>query len=199
MALANILIEDDWEHDQWDPFLANEEEGGVETARSMDLTRVCIDIFASNSGLHLRKRNKIKQAYNAHGGRGFYVFVTETFEHMWRDWTNEALKAKGEPSTIEAQLDAYLGLEMAMSLAPITDIKEFWFEKIFLGHRGFEATMRRNRFQEIHNSFNIHPPLDANEDMSESENETDSDNQDVPPVSDYRGIYPNCWRDDRIN
>ncbi|EGZ25238.1 hypothetical protein PHYSODRAFT_363926, partial [Phytophthora sojae] len=123
-----------------------------------------IQRLSSESGLHLLKPKKIERAYTKHAEKGLFgLFVSTRLKKAWRIWTNAVLVAKGETPITAEELDAFIGLELAMSLVPITDMKELWSDKKFQGHHDFKATMSRTRFQTIRGSLQIHPPLDATE------------------------------------
>ncbi|OWZ04152.1 hypothetical protein PHMEG_00023994 [Phytophthora megakarya] len=133
-----------WSHEEW-------EVEEIETLSPTDTARLYIDRLTSDSGLHLRKRDETQAAYNIHREkRLFGLFVSEKLKAAWRTWTNVKLVERGDAAMPVAEMDAYIGLEMAMSLVPVTDIKDLWSEKTFLGHHDFQATMSRNRFQAIH-------------------------------------------------
>jgi hypothetical protein len=88
--------------------------------------------------------------------------------------------AKGETAVTASEMDAYIGLEMAMSLIPITDMKELWSNKTVQGHPDFKATMGRNRFQSIRGSLKIHPPYDSDrDDNTEDISDSDPDTEEV--------------------
>ncbi|EGZ07313.1 hypothetical protein PHYSODRAFT_431179, partial [Phytophthora sojae] len=109
--------------------------------------QIYIGSLISQSGLHLRKRNETEATYRSHSEKVLFgLFVTEKLKASWRTWTNAVLVEKGKRPVSEIELDACIGLEMAMSLVPITDIKEFWSDKKFQGHADFKATMGRDRF-----------------------------------------------------
>lgn len=45
-----------------------------------------------------------------------------------------------------------------MSIIPLTEIKELWPQKLFLGQADFAKTMARNRFESIRARFQVHAP-----------------------------------------
>jgi hypothetical protein len=72
-------------------------------------------------------------------------------------WTNAYLVINSDLPTTENGIDAYFGLEIAMSICKMNEISDFWSEKLFLGQKDFNATMNRNRFQRIRSAIQVHP------------------------------------------
>ncbi|GMF26317.1 unnamed protein product [Phytophthora lilii] len=68
------------------------------------------------------------------------------------------LKDKGQTEATVCELDAYIGLESAMSFNPSTEIKELWSKKPFIRQSDFVETMARNRFEHIRARFQVHAP-----------------------------------------
>ena len=58
-----------------------------------------------------------------------------------------------------AKLEAYIGLELAMSIVKIGNVKSYWGKARFSGHTDFRDTMSRDDFQKIRGSIQFHPPL----------------------------------------
>ncbi|KAG1685220.1 hypothetical protein DVH05_006673 [Phytophthora capsici] len=176
MDLAGILAEgddNDWDASQWEDGRNDEEEKQSEPTTPTEAAEEYINRLTPDSGLHLLKRKMIERAYRTQAEAGLFgIFVNEKLKGAWRKWTNEVMDAKCEPRVTVAELDAYIGLEMAMSLIPITDIKEFWSDKRFQGHPGFKATISRNRFQLIRESLKVHPPRGTSHKISTYLNRT---------------------------
>ncbi|KAE8875232.1 hypothetical protein PF003_g40640 [Phytophthora fragariae] len=117
-----------------------------------------IAALKTSSGLHLTDEEGIKRAYENHGELGlFSVFITQEFKASLRLWTNGALAKRGLAKATVVEFDAYLGLELAMSICPQNDISDFWSERRFLGQRDFMEIMGRTRFQTIRDCIKIHP------------------------------------------
>ena len=57
------------------------------------------------------------------------------------------------------QLEAFVGLELAMSIVKIGSIRSYWEQARFTGHTDFGSTMSRNDFQEIRSNIQFHPPV----------------------------------------
>ncbi|RLN37861.1 hypothetical protein BBJ28_00000464, partial [Nothophytophthora sp. Chile5] len=160
MEIAEMLA-GDWDAAEWEQEDLDDSEGenDEETHTPAETAQAYIEKLSSESGLHLLQEGRVRQAYTESAERGLFgVFVTEQLKDKWRAWTNAVLSARGAPPVTVSELDAYLGLEMAMSLCPMTDIKEFWSTKLFLGQRDISDTMSRSRFQSIRASLVVHPP-----------------------------------------
>ncbi|KAF4133414.1 Transposase IS4 [Phytophthora infestans] len=79
------------------------------------------------SGLHLATEARIKQAFDKDGSYGlFALFVTGALRQSIRGWTSTRLEAGGKKPLTESELNAYLGLEIAMSICPLNDIADYW-------------------------------------------------------------------------
>ncbi|RLN05777.1 hypothetical protein BBJ28_00019071 [Nothophytophthora sp. Chile5] len=97
--------------------------------------------LTNDSGLHLVEEAQIRKAYRDGGEVGlFSLFITHKFKDTIRQWTNEQLVKQGRRATTPSEFDAYLGLELAMSICPLNDITEFWSERRFLGQPDFDPT-----------------------------------------------------------
>lgn len=153
MEITDIL--ESWETTEWECF---DEEEEATVPPPTDVAQAYIDSLTRESGLHLQSPDETEQAYNAHDEKGIFgIFVSKKLKQAWHTWANAALIAKGDDPLTGAEIDAYIGLEMAVGLIPITDINGLWSDKQFLGHPDFKATMSRNRFQAIRGSLKVHP------------------------------------------
>ena len=65
-----------------------------------------------------------------------------------------------------AELEAYIGLELAMSIVKIGNVKGYWGKARFSGHGDFPDTMSQDDFQKIHASIQFHPPLHESKEKS---------------------------------
>ncbi|EGZ10403.1 hypothetical protein PHYSODRAFT_520129, partial [Phytophthora sojae] len=76
-------------------------------------------------GLHLAMDTRVRKAYEKNGSYGlFALFVTATLRESIRGWTSTKLEAAGKKALTESELNAYLGLEIAMSLCPLNNIAD---------------------------------------------------------------------------
>ena len=62
---------------------------------------------------------------------------------------NKKLDEKGKATVNESKFDAYLGLEMAMSIVSFNDTAEYWRSSMFTGHSDFINAMSRDDFCHI--------------------------------------------------
>ncbi|KAL3672210.1 hypothetical protein V7S43_002872 [Phytophthora oleae] len=117
-----------------------------------------VALLKRNSGLLLLQENRIRGAYSRSGEAGlFALFVTGNFKNSLREWANAVLRNDGIRDISESGLDAYIGLELAISITSINEISDFWSSKRFLGSSDFADTMARNRFQQIRSHLKVHP------------------------------------------
>ncbi|KAE8899747.1 hypothetical protein PF007_g16673 [Phytophthora fragariae] len=118
-----------------------------------------VDGLIRESGLHIIRDREVSLAYKERGELGlFSLFFTREYRDSLRRWTNEMLKDKGKDEATLFEIVAYIGLEIAMSIIPLTEIKELWSQKLFLGQLDFTKTMARNRFESIRARFQVHAP-----------------------------------------
>ncbi|KAE8966713.1 hypothetical protein PR001_g28316, partial [Phytophthora rubi] len=118
-----------------------------------------VDGLIRESGLHIIRDREVSLAYKERGKLGlFSLFFTREYRDSLRRWTNEILKDKGKDEATLFEIVAYIGLEIAMSIIPLTEIKELWSQKLFLGQLDFTKTMARNRFESIRARFQVHAP-----------------------------------------
>ncbi|POM76935.1 Hypothetical protein PHPALM_5770, partial [Phytophthora palmivora] len=109
-----------------------------------------VDEIIGESGLHIVRPAEVDRAYKERGELGlFSLFFTREFRDSLQSWSNLLLKEKGKPEATVFEIDAYIGLEIVMSIIPLTEIIEFWSHKLFLGHPDFPKTMPKNRFEII--------------------------------------------------
>lgn len=102
------------------------------------------------SGLEILQRSKVVKAYEENGKLGlFRLFITREWFNTIRKWTNKKLDEKGRDTVNESKFDAYLGLEMAMSIVSFNDTAEYWRSNMFTGHSDFINAMSRDDFCHI--------------------------------------------------
>ncbi|KAL3659326.1 hypothetical protein V7S43_015597 [Phytophthora oleae] len=102
---------------------ADEDEGDLEddaasipmrvpTADGNGIAANYIRSLTSASGIYLRERTNIENAYRSNGELGLIsLFVTNELKRRIQRWTNEGLARRGRPATTENKFDAYIGLE----------------------------------------------------------------------------------------
>ncbi|OWY90838.1 hypothetical protein PHMEG_00040851, partial [Phytophthora megakarya] len=176
MEIADLLnqVDDDadWDFEASDTEEEQDEEGDTsdlasETVRSAATSpqtqrltgNEYVDNLIKSSGLHIIRSREVTAAYNERGELGlFSLFFTREFRTSLQSWTNEMLKEKGRQEATEYEIDAYIGLEIAMSFNPVTAIKDLWSQKLYMGQSDFATTMARNRFETIRARFQVHAP-----------------------------------------
>ncbi|KAF4129169.1 Transposase IS4 [Phytophthora infestans] len=89
------------------------------------------------------------------------IFSSVQHRDMLRGRTNARLLQIGKDEVTVAELDALMGLEIAMGILPLTKITDFWSEKRFLGQKNVAETMPRNRFESLRAIIQIHAPNSA--------------------------------------
>ncbi|POM66310.1 Hypothetical protein PHPALM_17848 [Phytophthora palmivora] len=118
-----------------------------------------VDELIRDRGLHIVRKNEVKAAYKERWNLDlFSLSLTKEFRESLRTWTNKMVKDKSKPEATVYELDAYIRLEIAMSFNPVTEIKELWSTKMFIGQSDFASAMARNRFESIRVRFQVHAP-----------------------------------------
>ena len=56
-------------------------------------------------------------------------------------WTNNRLEKVRHPPLTMAELDAWIGLQLAMSIVPLANMSDFWSDDLLLGQEFFKAMM----------------------------------------------------------
>ncbi|OWZ04679.1 hypothetical protein PHMEG_00023377 [Phytophthora megakarya] len=183
MEISQLLVDDnaaEWEFedsDEEDDYEVNQPGNGEEelltefdeeeapslSETTLDQPKLTgntyVDDLIRESGLHIVREREVNLAYKERGELGlFSLFFTREYRDALLSWTNTMLKDKGKKDTTVFELDAFIGLEIAMSIIPLTEIKELWSQKLFLGQSDFAKTMARNRFESIRARFQVHAP-----------------------------------------
>ncbi|GMF51141.1 unnamed protein product [Phytophthora fragariaefolia] len=103
----------------------------VQAASSSDtdparLGNAYIASLRDNSSLHVSIADQVVSAYDKKDEYSiFALFFTATLKDRLRKWTSEVLVAGGYTKITEREFNAYLGLEIAMSICPMNEIAEF--------------------------------------------------------------------------
>ncbi|KAG6617346.1 Dihydrolipoyllysine-residue succinyltransferase [Phytophthora cinnamomi] len=85
-----------------------------------------VDGITRESGLHIIRDKEVNLAYKERGELGlFSLFFTREFRDSLQTWTNTMLKEKGKDEATALEIYAHIGLEIAMSIVPLTEIKDF--------------------------------------------------------------------------
>ena len=155
---------EDWDIEDWNPpDGVVEGRGNLQGSGDTNQTSSSeyVDLLGRYTGLHIIHEAKAKRAFEAKHKRElelFYLFFKKDFFETLRSWLNEKLKEKKSSkhqyaSVGKDEFNAYLGLEMGMSLVQFNSIRQYWGEGAFLGHPTFTETMGRNRFMTIRSFF----------------------------------------------
>jgi hypothetical protein len=98
--------------------------------------------------LHILQPGAVNLAYGSSSKELglFCLFFTSNYVETDCKWTNKALEEKGLKSCSMKEFQAYMGLELGMSLLKYNDIKQHWAEGCFLGHETFRGTMSQTHF-----------------------------------------------------
>ena len=109
--------------------------------------------------LKLLQEPRIKKAYKDHGYLGlFCLFITRSWFEAMRTWLNMKRKEKGLDAVNEYIFNAYVGLEMAMSLVRMNTIDSYWRDEMFMGQKDFKETMSRPKFTSIRSNITLCNP-----------------------------------------
>lgn len=151
------IIEDqmqDWEEDQMD-----KEEKENNDVGYIDNENAYVKSLENQSDLKLLQSARIMKSFNDAGVLGlFRLFLTDTWIDAMRTWTNNSMAQKGLKKVNEKMFKAYIGLELAMSIIRINDIKNYWRSDMFCGQRDFQETMSRENFMNIRSNLVLRDP-----------------------------------------
>ncbi|KAJ8528656.1 hypothetical protein ON010_g14673 [Phytophthora cinnamomi] len=85
----------------------------------------------NNSSLHVTISDQAAKAYDQKAEyRVFSLFFTPAFKDRLRKWTSDVLVEAWHEKITASEFNAYLGLEIAMSICPMSEIAAFWFQQI---------------------------------------------------------------------
>ena len=86
------------------------------------------------SKLNVHHEAKVRNAFQTRRALGLVnQFLDRTVLGAIRTWTNDVLRARGKAKACKNEFNAYLGLEIAMSLVKFSRMKDYWSSKLFLG------------------------------------------------------------------
>ena len=116
------------------------------------------DWMQQSNQLIINRKKQAMHAFHRKGPLGlFSLFISPSFLNRIYDWTNVKLVNEGKEPMSLTEFNAYLGLELAMSLTNNNSIHEYWSDKPFLSVKGFQDVMSRRRFQIIRGSLQFRP------------------------------------------
>ncbi|KAJ8038264.1 Folylpolyglutamate synthase, mitochondrial [Holothuria leucospilota] len=101
----------------------------------------------------------------------FYEFFPLLLILRVVDWTNVKLNAAGKPPTSAAEVKAWLGLRLVMSLSKASSTGKYWSSE-----RGWKndlviSTMKKNRFEELSQYLACHNPETSPDDWPQTTSE----------------------------
>jgi hypothetical protein len=79
----------------------------------------------------------------------FHWFLSKNLLDTVCRWTNESLEKKGQKRSTKCEFNAYISLEMGLSLMKFNDIQKYWSSRGFFGHDTFCSTMSHDHFNQI--------------------------------------------------
>lgn len=116
------------------------------------------DWMEQSDHLFLKRKKHIINSFENKGPLGlFHLFMSPSFFENVIQWTNVNLSNKGKTEMTMKEFNAYVGLELAMSITNNNSIHEYWSNKPFVSVKGFQDVMSRTRFQNIRGSLQFRP------------------------------------------
>jgi Transposase IS4 len=130
-----------------------------QTAESENSENSYVQSLLERSDLKILQVDRVNRSFEQNGACGlFKVFISRSFLDKMRKWTNQCLKEDGMREANETKFNAYIGLELAMSLLQFNDLHEYWKNNMFQGHKDFKTTMSRDDFMRIRSHLKLRPP-----------------------------------------
>jgi hypothetical protein len=74
------------------------------------------------------------------------MFLPPSFWDSVLKWTNQTLALSNLGAVTKHQFMAYVGLELVMSIHPLSEIRDYWSAKPFLGVPEFRSTLLHRQF-----------------------------------------------------
>mmetsp|Transcript_10872 Transcript_10872/g.15911 ORF Transcript_10872/g.15911 Transcript_10872/m.15911 type:complete len:303 (+) Transcript_10872:618-1526(+) len=110
--------------------------------------------------LEILQPDAVRCAYASKELGLFHLFLRKSMFESIRKWTNEESERKGKNDISRGKFNAYVGLEIAMSIIRLNDISDFWCKSMFLGQSDFSNVMSRDDFESIRGSLKFYPKYD---------------------------------------
>ena len=152
---SDALNEDETQQDQ-DQTASDAEEPDDYVPPSMrgtsNIENEYIKSIIDESLPQILKPNAINAAFKQNGEVGlFHLFITNDLLKAIVKWTNDNidLKVSSTKKITIKEMKKYIGLELAMSIVKLNQIRDYWSTESFLGHPDFGRTMGRQRFCDI--------------------------------------------------
>jgi Transposase IS4 len=109
----------------------------------------------------LKKTLVQQRVYENRNEKGlFHLFLNQSCLEGIRVWTNAELLRKGKKKVSKEMFNAYIGLDLAMSIVHLNDMHDYWSTKMFLGNDDMKRIMSQDRFTEIRSSLKFYPEYD---------------------------------------
>ncbi len=107
------------------------------------------------------EKSLVKREYEERKELGlFHLFLNRSFLECIRKWTNAELSKKGKKKVSTEIFNAYIGLELAMSIVQLNNMHDYWSTKMFLGNEDFKRIISRDMFKEIRSNLKFYPEYD---------------------------------------
>ena len=117
-----------------------------------------IQSLLQNADLQILQPDLVKRAYCKNKELGlFHLFLTPSLIECFRSWTDISMKKRNCGGLSVSKFNAYLGLEIAMSLTHCNNIYDYWSGKRFFGSRDIPKVMKRNDFTNIRSNVKLYP------------------------------------------
>ena len=121
-------------------------------------------MLEKNSGLHIKKMRSVLSAAERGPLSLFFLCFGSSFIPFMLTATNRRLKIEGKKECSLAEIKACIGIEILCSILNIRVLRDCWSQNPFVGNRGIQDSMGRDRYILIrsHITFNVENvnPLD---------------------------------------
>ena len=99
--------------------------------------------WMERSDIIVNNQDKIVRALEKGGSvqKLFEMFLPSSFWDAVLKWTNQTLALSNLAAVTKHQFMAYVGLELAMSIHPLSKIRDYWSAKPFLGVPKFRSIL----------------------------------------------------------
>ena len=145
--MTQINVQDsDFQHD-----IALDSENHNNFFRNSATSNPYIKKLENNSKLHIIQETKAISLWRSKGHVGLlHLFLPLDTLNTYRQYTNVGMSNLGPNQSVSMkEFMAYIGLELATSLIPLNQLRQYWSTSMFSGHPDFKRVMSRNRFMAI--------------------------------------------------
>jgi hypothetical protein len=104
--------------------------------------------WMEQSDIIVNNKEKIVRALEKGGSvqKLFEMVLPSSFWDAVLKWTNQTLALSNLGAVTKHQFMAYVGLELVMSIHPLSEIRDYWSAKPFLGVPEFRSILLRRQF-----------------------------------------------------